>query len=49
MILRIVGKIVSYGGILVGVAGIVYVNALLFYLGVVCTVVGCVVHEVDEK
>jgi len=49
MIAKVLGKIFAYLGNLVAIAGLVWDNIPLFLLGVVILIVGCIMHEFDEK
>lgn len=48
MIAKIWGKIFSYLGILMGVAGLLWENLPFFGVGVFILIIGCIVHELAE-
>jgi len=46
---KIWGKLQTYIGFLIAIAGIEYVNVWYATFGVVCIIIGCLMHEVAEK
>jgi len=47
---KILGKILAYIGFLVAMAGLINNwNALLFILGVLINIIGCILHEANEQ
>lgn len=45
---KLMGKLISYVGLLMGIAGIVWENTPLFSAGLFILVVGCTMHELNE-
>jgi hypothetical protein len=46
---KFIGKVFSYLGLLIGIGGVVWENLPMFILGIVTIVIGCAIHEANEK
>lgn len=49
MLAKILGKLFSYLGLLMGCAGAIWDNFYLFFVGVIVMIIGCLMHEINEK
>ena len=47
--MKIAGKIVTYLAFVLTISGIVYTNPFYFLMGIIWIIIGCLMHEVNEK
>jgi len=49
MLEKLLGKLMAYSGNLLAVAGLIEHNLFIVVAGIIVLVLGCIVHEVNEK